>query len=50
MEDKEYLIGWSLTPNNENPDEFLSFWTATSDDIYELIKEKIIQFDCMHNG
>ena len=40
MEDKEYLIGWSLTPNNENPDEFLSFWTATSDDIYELIKEK----------
>ena len=40
MEDKEYLIGWSLTPNNENPDEFLSFWTATSDDIYELIKGK----------
>ncbi|WP_196030031.1 hypothetical protein, partial [Longicatena caecimuris] len=38
--DNKYFMGWSLTPDNKNPDEFLSYWTATMNDVKELIKEK----------
>ncbi|MCU0104042.1 hypothetical protein N4321_13750, partial [Longicatena caecimuris] len=40
VKENKYFIGWSLTPDNKNPDEFLSYWTATIDDVKELIKGK----------